>query len=374
MDLGLTEDQELLRATTARFIEEQCPLERVRAMAEGTEKPDDGYLSQAAELGWFAMLVPESMGGGSISGRGIVDAAVVAVERGRYLQPGPFVSQNVVAWSLADGGSAEQQADVLSGLVGGQTMATWALAGAAGSWEPGAAARVTRRGGDLVLSGSAGLVHDAHVADWLLVTAADGDGLTQVLLPAGTPGVTVAALEGLDITRTLCTVRFDDLTVDPSAVVGTPGGAAGAVAHQCRVAVVLGLAESIGAMDQDFTVAVDYAKVRTAFGRPIGSFQGVKHMLADTSLVLETSKAMVAAAADALQDGSPDAPAVVSMAKAFVGDGGVELAHNCFQTFGGIGYTWEHDQHLYFRRLAVDAGLYGNPTWHREQLCRINGL
>jgi alkylation response protein AidB-like acyl-CoA dehydrogenase len=184
----------------------------------------------------------------------------------------------------------------------------------------------------------------------------------------------VTPLDGLDITRRLCSVDFDTVEVEGSAVVGAPGGAAGTVERQRQIAVVLSLAESVGAMDQDFVVAVEYAKVRTAFGRPIGSFQGVKHMLADTSLVLETSKAMVTAAADAVQDASASADEVVSMAKAFVGDGGVELAHNCFQTFGGIGYTWEHDQHLYFRRLAVDAGLYGSPSWHREHLCQIHGL
>ena len=121
-------------------------------------------------------------------------------------------------------------------------------------------------------------------------------------------------------------------------------------------------------------MALQYAKDRTAFGRPIGSFQAIKHLLADTSLLLEMSKAMVDAAARAVGTGSSDASAVASMAKAFVADSGVELAQNCFQVFGGIGFTWEHDQHLYLRRLTTDAALYGDPSWHRERPCRLGGL
>jgi alkylation response protein AidB-like acyl-CoA dehydrogenase len=374
MDLGLTDDQELLRSATARFIEDRCPLERVRALADEGEAVDAGYLRQAAELGWFAMLVPDDLGGGSVSGRGLVDAAIVATERGRYLQPGTFVPTNVLAWLLADSGSEDQRTKVLPPILEGRSVAAWALADGAGDWTPGSAAQVLRRGSGVSLSGRAGLVHDAQVADWLLVTARSEQGLTQLLVAADTPGVTVVPLEGLDITRRLAAVDFVDVELDPSAVVGAFGGAASTVDRQLQIAMVLSLAESIGTMDQDFAVAVEYAKVRTAFGRPIGSFQAIKHLLADTSLVLEASKAVVAAAADAVQDQSPEAAEIASMAKAFVGDSGNELAHNCFQTFGGIGYTWEHDQHLYLRRLAVDAALYGNPSWHREHLCQIHGL
>jgi len=218
------------------------------------------------------------------------------------------------------------------------------------------------------------LVQDAHLAEWLLVTAICPDGPTQVLLPAGAPGIEVSLLEGLDLSRRFCTVRFDGVEVAADDVVGELGGAGGQIDDELDLAAVLLLAESIGAMDQDFQVALDYAKVRTAFGRPIGSFQAVKHQLADTSLLLETSKAMVTAAVDAVQDQADKAAEVVSMAKAFVGDSGIELAQNCFQVFGGIGYTWEHDQHLYLRRLTADASLYGEPSWHRERLWRLAGL
>jgi alkylation response protein AidB-like acyl-CoA dehydrogenase len=374
MDLGLSEDQELLRETTARFIQDRCPLTRVRELAETESGADPAYQRDAAELGWFAMLVPEEHGGGSVSGRGLVDAAVVAVERGRYLQPSAFVPANAVAWALAAHGTEDQRAKILPAVVGGEAVATWALADPSGSWEPGSGLRAERDGDGFVLRGAAGLVQDAHVADWILVTASVGGGLAQFLVPGDAPGMTVTVHDGLDLSRRFCTVAFDGAPVAAASVVGEAGAADDAVARQRLIATVLLLAESTGAMGRDFEVVVDYVKVRTAFGRPIGSFQGMKHQLADTSLLLETSKAMVRAAADAAADDTADADEVVSMAKAFVGDSGIELSHSCFQAFGGIGYTWEHDQHLYYRRLATDARLYGDPTWHREHICRIYGL
>jgi len=143
---------------------------------------------------------------------------------------------------------------------------------------------------------------------------------------------------------------------------------------QLAIACALLVAETVGAMDHDFDMTVQYAKDRIAFGRPIGSFQGVKHQLADTSMALEMSKAVALAAARSLgaQDGY--GPESASMAKAFVGEAGIDLAQTCFQVFAGIGYTWEHDQHLYLRRITTDAGLFGDPAWHREHLCQLAGL
>ena len=137
--------------------------------------------------------------------------------------------------------------------------------------------------------------------------------------------------------------------------------------------MVLTVAEMVGAMDHDFHMALDYAKARTAFARPIGSFQAIKHLLADTSLLLEASKAAADAAASAVGRGAGGAE-VASMAKAFVGDSAIDLAQACWQVFGGISYTWEHDQHLYMRRLTTDAMLYGEPAWHRERICTLHGL
>ncbi|HZQ58455.1 MAG TPA: acyl-CoA dehydrogenase [Acidimicrobiales bacterium] len=375
MDLDLTSDQELLRETAARFIQSACPLTTVRELTAEHGAASADYRRQAAELGWFAMLVPEEFGGGSVSGDGVVDAAVVAEERGRGLQPGAFVPVNAVARGLVLDGTADQQAKVLPALAAGDATATWALADAQGEWWPGGGVVAEQRGAAYELTGAKTFVQDAGSSDWILVTAGGGGtGLSQFLVPTGTPGVRVRRLDGLDLTRSFSEVVFERAELPASALVGTFGGASRAVEEQLQVAVALTVAECTGALAYDFEVALDYAKARTAFGRPIGSFQAVKHLLADTSLLVETCKALSASAARAVGAGGDDAAEVVSMAKAFLGDSAIEIAQNCFQVFGGIGHTWEHDQHLYLRRVTTDAALYGEPSWHRERICQLHAL
>jgi alkylation response protein AidB-like acyl-CoA dehydrogenase len=374
VDVDLTSDQELLRETTTRFIETACPLTTVRQLADGKGEIGPDYRRQAGELGWFAMLVPEALGGGTMSGNGMIDASIIALARGAQLQPGTFVGTNVVAYALASEGSSDQQDKVLPALLSGQASATWAAAGPAGDWSLDTGVRAEHRPGGYVLTGTKTLVQDADTSDWMLVTAGTDEGPAQFLLSLDTPGVTARALDGLDITRKFSDVKFDGVEVDQSSIVGQFGGAAPLVERQLQIACVLTLTESVGAMDYDFGMAVQYAKDRIAFGRPIGSFQAIKHLLADTSLLLEMSKGMALAAAKAVGTSQADSAQVVSMAKAFISDCALDLGQNCFQVFGGIGYTWEHDQHMYLRRLTADAALYGEASWHRERVCQLAGL
>jgi len=374
VDLDLTEDQDLLRETSARFIQSACPLTRVRGLGDDRADPGGNYRRRAAELGWFALLVPEEFGGGNVSVNGVLDAAIIAEERGRLLQPTAFVATDAVVSGLAMDGSPHQQAKLLPAIASGEATATWALADATGLLQSERGVQAHVHGAGFVLSGKSGLVQDADRSDWLLVTASSDAGPAQFVLPAGTPGLSVRRLDGLDLTRSFCEVSFDDVDLAGSALVGEFGQANAAIERQLQVAAVLTVAESVGAMSYDFELAVEYAKTRIAFGRPIGSFQAVKHLLADTSLLVETSKAMSVAAARAVGSNSPDAGEVASMAKAFVGDSGIDVAQNCLQVFGGIGYTWDHDQHLYLRRLTTDAALYGDPTWHRERICQLHDL
>jgi alkylation response protein AidB-like acyl-CoA dehydrogenase len=169
-------------------------------------------------------------------------------------------------------------------------------------------------------------------------------------------------------------VHFDDVELTEAELVGELDGAGALVDRQLDIAVVLTVAETVGAMNELFGVVVDYAKARTAFGRPIGSFQAVKHQLADASMLLEASNGVSVGAVRAVQKPTDDASEVASMAKAFVGDAGIDVAQTCWQVFGGIGYTWEHDNHLFLRRITTDAALYGQPAWHRERICTIHGL
>jgi alkylation response protein AidB-like acyl-CoA dehydrogenase len=374
VDLELSDEQELLRDTTARFIESECPLTRVRELIDDPVGFDGDYLRKSAEIGWFGALVPEEFGGGSVSGSGLLDAAVIAEERGRLVQPGPFLPMNVVGFALATAGTAEQQHQVLPALAAGEAVATWALAQANGDWSPRPGVSAAPKNGAFVLSGTSGFVQDAAAADWLLVAASTELGLTQFLLPAGTAGVRIEPLEGLDLARRFGEVSFEDVPLPDSAVVGTIGEADRDVERQLQVALVLSVAESVGAMNRLFELTVQYAKDRTAFGRPIGSFQAIKHLLADLSMHLEACNAGAVAAARAVQDSSEDAAVVASTAKSYIGDHSIELAQGCLQTHGGIGYTWDYDLHLYLRRLTVNNAQYGEPSWHRERICALSGL
>ncbi len=374
MDRTITEEQTMLLEASNQFIDDMCPLTAVRSDVSSEAAFRIGYRRQAAALGWFSMLVPERLGGGNLSGNGLVDAALIAFRRGRVLQPGTFVGTNVVAFALSEAGDDTQQTKVLANLISGEESATWVVGAPAVHGSAGGSVRATASDGAYVLSGSATFVQDAAASDWLLVTAETEGGTSQFLVPSGAPNVTAGELGSLDISRHFGVVQFDATEVDASTVVGRPGEADDLVARQLAIACVLTAAETVGAMDRDFEVALQYAKDRIAFGRPIGSFQAIKHLLADTSLMLEMSKAITLAAAETAGRGDDYGLQAASMAKAFVGDCGMDLGQNCFQVFGGIGFTWEHDQHLYLRRIAADAALYGDSAWHREHLCQLSGL
>jgi alkylation response protein AidB-like acyl-CoA dehydrogenase len=348
-------------------------MDKTRAFAEGTTGVDPAYLRQAGELGWFAMLVPEEWGGGSVSGVGLLDATVIAGERGRNLQPGPFVPTNVVADTLARDGSDDHKAQVLPLVARGESVLAWAVADMSGAWEAGRALRWAVNADGFTLSGTASLVQDAELADWILVTAGAEAGISQFLVPTDTPGLRVRRVSSVDLSRTFCHVDLEGVQLPLSAVVGLPGGAAGCVERQIQIANVLTVAEMIGAMEHNFEMALEYARARIAFGRPIGSFQAIKHLLADTSLLVEESKAVAGAAAHAVAEGT-DGAELASVAKAFVSESALELGQNCFQIYAGIGFTWEHDQHFYLRRLTMDAMLYGDAAWHRARLCDVYGL
>ena len=374
MDTDITDDQRALLDVSSRFMSDSCPIGVVRDAAGRDGAFMASYRQQAAELGWYSMLVPEDLGGGNVSGNGVLDAALIAYTRGGMLQPDSFVGTNVAAWAIATAGSDATRATVLPDLVAGARPASWAVASVADRDADGGVTAEASDGGGFVLNGAKTAVQDVESSSLLLVTCRSAAGPTQVVVDADAAGVTVRPLDSLDLSRSFAEVSFDGVAVDGDAVVGTPGGIDDLVDHQLAIAAALTAAESVGAMDHELAMTVDYAKDRIAFGRPIGSFQAIKHLLADTSLAVEMGKAVVLAAATSLGAEDGYGPQAASIAKALVSESAVELAQNCFQVFGGIGYTWEHDQHLYLRRLTTDAGLYGDASWHREHLCQLAGL
>ena len=367
MELCLTDDQKLVRETTQRFIADTCDLSVVRRIADGGAGLTDAYLPTAAEIGWFSMLVDEDRGGGSVSGEGLRDLAIITQERGRTLQPGRFIGSNVVAQTLGAVALSGAGDATLAEVMAGESTAAWAMG--ADAWSPGPGIEVTSGDGDgFRLDGEVRMVPDAPDAGCMIVTGRHGAGTSQFLVSCEQEGLSVDVLDALDISQGFGTVRFHDAQVPASALLGDAHDAGERIERQLRVALVLIVAETVGAADALLSLTTDYAKDRTAFGRPIGSFQALKHQLADLALSLEAAKAITVQATRSVQAQSPDAATMASIAKAWASEVAVDIAQGCLQVFGGIGYTWEHDLHLYLRRLTLNSQLYGSARWHRQRI------
>lgn len=374
MRLELTEEQEFFRDTTRRFLESETPLATVRALYDSAEGFDRAWWRKAAELGWTSLFVPEAFGGGSLSGGPAADAVIVAEEMGRLVSPGPFQAVNVVAAALAWSGSDVQRAGVLPGLVSGTSVATWAHSEPGGRWRPDElTTSASFEGGEVVLTGEKAYVESAGAADHLLVSARSGEEIVQVLVPAGTPGMTVASGRSVDMTRRFGRVRLDGVRLPAEAAVGQPAPASRALQRQLSLALALQCAELVGVANRTLEFTLDYAGDRFAFGRPIVSFQALKHRIADMTVWLEGSKAVSDELALAVDEDRGDASTLGSVAKAYVGEHCPDIVDDCVQMTGGIGVTWEHDIHLYNRRAVVDRALYGTPEEHKERLVALLG-
>jgi alkylation response protein AidB-like acyl-CoA dehydrogenase len=374
VDLDLTPDQELLRDTTRKFLNATVPLTAVRALAQDPAGFDRGWWQRGAELGWTSLLVDERRGGGSISGGGLRDLALVAEEMGAMVSPGPLIATNVVAQALSRDASDELASHVLPGLLSGEQVAAWCVAEPGQSVTPdGMTLRARRDGAEFVLDGVKRPVDTGGQADWLLVTAAGPEGLSQLLVPSSAPGLRITPLNGLDLARRHAEIGFEGVRVPASAVVGVLGGAAQAFEAQLQTALVLQCAEIVGATDRVFDFTVQYAFDRSSFGRALASYQALKHRFADMKLVLESAHAITVDATRAVQDAAPDAGEVVRIAKAYVGERCPELIQDCIQMHGGIGVTWEHDLHLYLRRVVLHRQTYGDPIQQRDQVAILTG-
>jgi alkylation response protein AidB-like acyl-CoA dehydrogenase len=369
VDLELTPDQELLRDTTRKFLQATVPLSEIRALAENPAGFDRGWWQKGADLGWTSLLVDEQRGGGSVSGEGLRDLALVAEEMGAMVSPGPLIATNVVAQTLSHDASDELAQQVLPGLLSGETVAAWCVAEPGRPVTPdGMTLQARRDGDDFILDGVKCPVEAGAEADWLLATACGPDGLSQFLVPAATPGLRITALRTLDLVRRHAEIRFEEVRVPSSAVVGAVGRAALAFERQIQTALLLQCAEIVGATDRVFDFTVQYAFDRSSFGRALASYQALKHRFADMKLWIESAQAITVDATRAVQAGAPDAAEVIRIAKAYVAERCPELIQDCIQMHGGIGVTWEHNLHLYLRRVVVHRQTYGDPMQQRDQV------
>jgi alkylation response protein AidB-like acyl-CoA dehydrogenase len=371
VEFGFNDDQELLRETTRRFLEERHPLEALRPCLEAESTFDRDVWRGGAELGWTSMLVPPEQEGGSISEQPVVDLAGIAEELGRGLYPGPFLATNVVADAIASSGDEHQRKEYLGPIAGGHCVAAWCLTGDGTPDLEAVEVTASTSGDDLRLEGVARYVHDAHHADLLLVACHAPAGPTLALVSLPDEDVTTRVLSGLDLTRRFCEVRFEGALVSAHAVLGEVGRAEPAIERCLRLATVLQSCEAVGAAQRLFEATVQHAKDRVQFGRPIGSFQAIKHKLADLLIELEGARSAAYFAALAVADARDDRDLAVAAAGATVRGAAALVAGEAVQIHGGVGFTWEYDVHLFLRRAEVDQLLLGDAAWHRERLCRL---
>ena len=370
MLLALNSDQELFSETTAKLLDELVPVGELRRLRNDPRGFDPDYWRRGAELGWTSLLVGGQRGGGSIGEHGLVDLALVAYQFGRHAAPGPLAVTNVVVATLAETGHGDDGR--IRALMSGDSMATWCLGEPVPNDRLGSIALEVRLEGDeVVLNGIKRPVESAADADYLLVTGRTGGGLTQVLVPTGTAGLSMAPMQSVDLTRRFSVVTFDEVRLPAATVVGDVGSADAQVERQFERAVAILNAESVGAMQTAFDMTVEWAFDRYSFGRPLASYQELKHRFADMKSWLEASHAVSDAGTAAAASGSPNAGELLSAAKSFIGDYGSELLQDCVQIHGGIGVTFEHDIHLYLRRHTVNRALFGTPADHRQRLTDI---
>jgi alkylation response protein AidB-like acyl-CoA dehydrogenase len=366
-----TDEQKELRRTVRRFLAEKSGADDVRRVVEGDQGFDRQAWRQLAEqLGLTGLCIPEQYGG---AGQSFAELAIVFEEMGRALFCAPYFSTVAMATTLlltVDDEAARQ--DYLPGIATGRTIATVALAEPGGGWDESGIVLPATRGDDgWHLDGEKSYVLDGHVADLVLVPARTPGGVSIFAVHGDAPGLTARPVDALDQTRALASLSFTSVT---ARLVGPLGNGWPAVAHMLDLAAIALAAEQVGGAQRVLDMAVDYAKLRLQFGRPIGSFQAVKHKCTDVLVALESAKSAAYYAAWMAATGAADVPVLASLAKACCSEAYFQAAAENIQIHGGIGYTWEHPAHLYFRRAKSSELLFGDASYHRELLAQRIGI
>ncbi|MEY2475446.1 MAG: hypothetical protein QOG87_761 [Actinomycetota bacterium] len=371
MNFAFSEEQEELRKSVRKFLEQKSDSPEVRRLMETEEGYDpDVWNQMAQQLGLQGLAIPEEHGG---SGYSYVELIVVLEEMGRALLPAPYFSTVALAANaiLASGDDSAKK-ELLPGIASGETIATLAFTEDSGRWdEEGIQMEAKKSGDGYSLTGSKMFVIDGHTANLLIVAARTGAGISLFAVDGDASGLTRTALQTMDQTRKQAKVTFADT---PARLIGTEGEGGAALGKTLDLAAVALAAEQVGGAQKCLEMAVEYAKVRVQFGRPIGSFQAIKHKCADMLLEVESAKSAAYYAGWAAAEDSDELPVVASLAKAYCSDAYFHAAAENIQIHGGIGFTWEHDAHLYFKRAKSSELLLGDPTYHRELLAQRIGI
>ena len=374
MDFGFNEEQEMLRQSARQFLETECAMTYVRKMMDDDTGFSQEQWKKMADLGWIGLIFPETYGG---AGLNMVDLVVVLEEMGRVVMPGPFFA-NVILGGLAIdlGGTDAQKQKYLTPIAAGQLRATLAQVEESGRWDAeGIQLKAKKSGAGYSLSGTKLFVHDAHNADVLVVPARTSrggvKGVTLFLVDAKQKGVATTLLKTMDQTRKLCEVTFSNVKVGADAVLGAVGEGWALLDRLVDRAKVAMCAEMCGGAQKVLEMSVEYAKVREQFGRPIGSFQAIQHKCANMMVQVESAKSATYYAAWAVANDVPEAHLAACMAKAYCSDAYRYVSGEGIQIHGGIGFTWEHDMHLYFKRAKGSEVTFGDATWNRELVAQV---
>ncbi|MGB8330851.1 MAG: acyl-CoA dehydrogenase family protein [Polyangiales bacterium] len=379
MDFAFSEEQNELRRAARRFLEVASSQERVRS-AMATERGYDSavWRQLSQELAWTALTIPEELGG---LGMSYLDLHPLMEEMGRALLCSPFLSTICLgANALLLGGTETQKQRYLPGIAAGETTATLAFGEKNNRMDAeGVQATYAADGGGYILHGEKRYVIDGHTADLLIVAARSKDsdgaqGLSLFLVPADTRGVKRAWLPTVDQTRRLASIELDQVLVPADAIVGEEGHGWGLCERVLDLARIALAAEQVGAAEMCLEMSVEYAKVRKQFDRPIGSFQAIKHKCADMLMMVESARSAALYASALAGQGDNDLQEAASGAKAFCSDTLFHCAAENIQIHGGIGFTWEHPAHLYFKRAKATEALFGDPSFHRERFAKRMGL
>jgi alkylation response protein AidB-like acyl-CoA dehydrogenase len=371
VNFAFSEEQEELRRIVRQFLENRSPETAVRELMATEKGYDDAVWQQMAEqMGLQGLIIPEEFGG---SGFNYIELIVVLEEMGRALLCAPYFSSVILAANtlLHAGDDAAKQA-YLPGIASGETVATLAFTEDNGRWdEAGITATAAPKGDGWVIDGHKMYVLDGHVAGLILVAARTGSGVSLFAVDADASGLTRTPLSTMDQTRKQARLEFAGV---PAKLVGTEGGGWAVLERVLDLAAVALAAEQVGGAQKCLDMAVEYAKVRVQFGRPIGSFQAIKHKCADMLLEVESAKSAAYYAGWCASELNDELPSVASLAKAYCSEAYFHASAENIQIHGGIGFTWEHPAHLYFKRAKSSELLFGDPTYHRELLAQRIGI
>ncbi|MFI5507870.1 acyl-CoA dehydrogenase family protein [Mycobacterium sp. NPDC051804] len=357
---------QLFVSTTRAFLDRDMSIEYIRDLHSHGRGFDKDWWRRGAELGWTSLLAPEELGGGCVTGDPIADAALIAEQFGRSVAPGPLIPVSAVTTALAEASNSADHRQLLASLIDGSAIAVWAVDEPGRAFGASPTTTATRSNNGYRIDGVKDRVESAEHSDVFLISAlCDGD-LRQYVVSSNAPGVSIERTPTVDFVRDYGRVRFDDVEVAEDSVVGGPDETTQLIARQTLIAQVLQCAEIVGALDSVFTMTVAWARDRHSFGRPLASYQALKHRFADLKTQLEACRAIAARAARDVGARTDTAALTVSAAKAYIGEYSVAIVQDCIQLHGGIGVTWEHDLHLFLRRIEIDRALFGTTEEHQE--------